>query len=439
MTVALNTHADIAAALKKLNTTLDQARTLEPQRTADPELATALRTVVKDLSAGEKKRLEALMGGAGGSAQVQTHNPGGASQLAVRLPTVHGGKEPRLDANTPAVAVFLQRYEVDGKASRPLERVLTHAAKLHDVLASEPDPAKLVDKVMNGDLRRHVFLLEGIAKLYGNESKKAGEAHLSAKKLEDTLGALSMHRTNLAYARHVNAPPDVLAFMEKAEQTARGDLEKLLKDEWMPRKKDGQIPALRDLVKGWGDAKWKSYTEDKKYVRGEMVRRLEKIATTPFDMHNLQGGLHELRRNLRWFPIYTESLNGLVQLDPTKNPVKAYEPMLNVTLATSKYVDLPDDSREAGAIRISKSLYVALMQLTLDLGGLKDAGEPVEALAHAFLALKKAKTLPEAEKMAEKLTGPRLMNDVHTNADKVYAEMKKNQLVEKLAESVQRG
>ena len=83
------------------------------------------------------------MGGAGGSAQVQTHNPGGASQLAVRLPTVHGGKEPRLDANTPAVAVFLQRYEVDGKASRPLERVLTHAAKLHDVLASEPDPAKL--------------------------------------------------------------------------------------------------------------------------------------------------------------------------------------------------------------------------------------------------------------------------------------------------------
>jgi len=170
-----------------------------------------------------------------------------------------------------------------------------------------------------------------------------------------------------------------------------------------------------------------------------MVRRLEKIATTPFDMHNLQGGLHELRRNLRWFPIYTESLNGLVQLDPTKNPVKAYEPLLNVTLATSKYVDLPDDSREAGAIRISKSLYVALMQLTLDLGGLKDAGEPVEALAHAFLALNKAKTLPEAEKMAEKLTGPRLMNDVHTNADKVYAEMKKNKLVEKLAESVKRG
>ena len=117
----------------------------------------------------------------------------------------------------------------------------------------------------------------------------------------------------------------------------------------------------------------------------------------------------------------------------------AYEPLLHVTLATSKYVDLPDDSREAGAIRISKSLYVALMQLTLDLGGLKDVGEPVEALAHAYLELNKAKSPEDASKQVEKLTGPRLMKDVWANADKVYADMKKNKLVEQLARSVQQG
>jgi hypothetical protein len=112
---------------------------------------------------------------------------------------------------------------------------------------------------------------------------------------------------------------------------------------------------------------------------------------------------------------------------------------LNVTLATSKYVDLPDDSREAGAIRLSKSLYVALMQLTLDLGGLKDAGEPFEAVALAYLALKKAGTMEEAEQKVTALAGPRLMNDVHADADRVYAEMKKNKLVEKLAEGVKNG
>lgn len=436
--VVLATHADIAAALKKLGATLDSAKTLEPQRTSDPELAKALRAVVAELSAGERKRLEATLGGSGGSAQVQTRTPG-ASQVTARLPTRHGGKEPRLDANTPAVAVFLQRYDVDGKVPRPLERVLAHAAKLHDVLASEPDPAKLVDVVMNGDLRRHVFLLEGIAKLYERNYQEAKGAMVDAKELEDSLGGLSASRSNLAYARHANPPPEVLAHLEAAEQQARASLETLLRDTWMPRKKDGQIPALRDLVKGLGDAKWDDYADDKKYVRGEMVRRLEKIATTDFDMHDLAGGLHELRRQLRWFPIYTESMNGLLQLDDTKNPVPAYEPMLRVTLATSKYVDLPDDSREAGAIRISKSLYTALMQVTLDLGGLKDAGEPVEALAQAYLDLKKAKTLDDARRQVTALIGPRLMNDVYGSADKVYAEMKKNHLVESLAESVKRG
>lgn len=439
MPVTLATHTDIAAALKKLNTTLDAARTLEPQKTADPELAKALVLVVKDMSAGEKKRLEALMGGPGGSAQLQQTRPAGASQVAVRLPTTNNGKEPRIDANTPAVAAFLQRYGVDHKVPRPLERVLVHAAKVQDMLSGEPDPKKLVDKVMATDVRRFVFLLEGIGKLYEKEYKDATGMYESAKLLEDTLGAVSMHRSNLAYARHINAPADVLAHMEKVEVKACADLEKLLADQWMPRKKDGQIPAMRDLMKGLGDAKWESYGDDKKYVRKELVRRLEKIANTDFNMHDLQGGLHELRRQLRWFPIYTESLNGLIQLDDTKNPVKAYEPLLQVTLATSKYVDLPDDSREANAIRISKSLYVALMQLTLDLGGLKDAGEPFEFVAHAFLDLKKAKTLEEAEKMVTALAGPRLMNDVFTNGDKVYADMKKNRLVESLAESVKNG
>ena len=313
MPVTLATHADIAAALKKLGTTIDNAPKLEPQRTVDPELATALREVVKDLSAGERKRLEALVGGApGGTAQLQQTRPSASSQVSVRLPTSHHGKEPRIDANTPAVAVFLQRYDVSGKVSRPLERVLTHAAKLHEVLASEPDPTKLADKVMNGDLRRYVFLLEGIAKLYANEYKDAKGVYESAKLLEDTLGDLSATRSNLAYARHVNAPPDVLAHMEKLEQTARADLEGLLRDQWMPRKKDGEIPALRELVKSWGGARWEGYVDDKKYVRSELVRRLEKVADTKYDMHDLQGGLHELRRNLRWFPIYTESVNGLL-------------------------------------------------------------------------------------------------------------------------------
>ena len=436
----LKTHADIASALKTLNVSLDEAKKLEPARAKDPALAKALIEILRDVDGGELKRLRAAVGEAATtSTQPRATTGTSPAQVIARLPVAKNGKEPRMDANVPAVAVLLQRYGADGVASRPLERVLVHAAKVHDILSSEPDVDKLIDKVMAADLRRHVFLLEGIGKVYERRLDEAADAGVSAKELEDALGGLSATRTNLAYAVHTKAPPAVLAHLVKAEKDAMRDLKTLLVEQWMPDKR-GRIPALAEMIEELGDAKWGSYADDKKYLRGELVRRLAKVSDTDFDMGQLETGIHELRRQLRWFPIYAEAVNGLIQLDVTKNPVAAYEPMLQVKLATSKYVDLPDDGREVDAIRVSKSLYTALMQLTLDLGGVKDAGEPVEALFEAFVATKHAKNHEEAREKVFKLIGSdQIDHDVHDGAHKLYVEMKKNKLVEKLAEQVKKG
>lgn len=445
----LQTHADIARALESLGMSLDAVRKADPAQAKDPELAQALREVLKDVSGAELKRLQATVGAGGAPSSAQPRATTGTSpaHVVARLPTRNHGKEPRIDANLPAVAVLLQTYDVDKKAHRPLERVLVHAAKVQEILSLEKDPAALVELVMAKDLRRHVFLLEGIGKLYAKRYDEAGETHLAAKELEDALGALSATRSNLAYARHVVVPADVEKHLVKKEADARRFLEDLLVDKWMPRD-NGKIPAIKELLKAWGRAKWDDYGDDKKYVRNELVRRLVKLSDTTYDMNNLQDGIHELRRQLRWFPIYTESVNGLLQLDETKNPVAAYEPMLHVQLATSKYVSLPDDSREVGSIQISKSLYTALMQLTLDLGALKDAGEPLEELWHAWVETGHAKDLDDARARVQALVGQdaggaakaeKLEKDVHDNAHRLYAEMRKNRLVEKLAEQVKKG
>lgn len=443
MPVSLRTHADIARALQTLGVDLDAARKLEPAKAKDPALAAAVVEVLRGVDGKELKRLQALVGGGAAASSTEARpNAGAAPALVARLPTRDGGKAPRLDANLPQVAVLLQTYDVKKKADRPLERVLVHVAKIQELLSGEVDPKKLAEKAMSADLRRHVFLLEGIGKLYGRSFDEAVEVQTAAKELEDTLGLVSACRTNLAYARQVSAPVDVLRVLEKAERDATKNLQDLLADKWMPDEK-GRIPAVKNLLKGWGRADWDDYAEDKKFVRKELVRRLEKLAETPYDMNNLQEGIHELRRQLRWFPIYAESVNGLVQLDAQKNPVAAYEPMLHQALATSKYLQLPDDSREVDAIRVSRSLYTALMQLTLDLGGLKDAGEPLEALWHAWMDCGRAKNLEEARvQVATHLggdKGARLERDVHDNAHRLYAEMKKNRLVETLAEEVRKG
>ena len=46
--------------------------------------------------------------------------------------------------------------------------------------------------------------------------------------------------------------------------------------------------------------------------------QLSRIARTEFDLSKLEegNGLHELRRELRWFLIEVQVLNGLVQFKP---------------------------------------------------------------------------------------------------------------------------
>ncbi len=443
---ALRSHADIAAALRTLGVSLDDARALDPKKASDPALARALVDVLAEVSPAEMKRLAAAVGAGGAPSSTAARATSGTSRAHVvaRLPVKHG-EEPRVDVNTPAVAVLLQRYGVADVAPRPLERVLAQCARIDEILRQSDDPDVLLEKIMAGDLRRYVFLLEGVAKLYGRRYDEADDTYVAAKALEDLLGDVSATRTNLAYARQVKAPADVVAHLEKKAEKTRRALRELLKDKWMPDKHGhgslrSQVPAIREILRGWGRADWDGYVDDKKVIRKELVRRLVKLSDAKYSMTDLPNGIHELRRQLRWFPIYAEAVNGLIQLDVDKNPVAAYQPLLDVQLATSKYVDLPDDSREVDAIHISKSLYLGVIQLTLDLGGIKDAGEPLEELYAAYVETGHAEDLSAArDQVLALIGGDRLERDLHAAAEELYAGMRNNKLVEKLAEQVKKG
>jgi polyhydroxyalkanoate synthesis regulator phasin len=452
MTVTLRSHNDIANAFVKLGLGADVLETrkglekaLDAVKEKDPMLVRALEDVVLDgMKGGERDRLAAFIGaastgrvpqsGVGVSASV-----GGAGVNRFALDALLD-KKGRLQANLPEVAQLLQRYRVDGPVDRPFERVLVHTAKIDEILRSEPDADKLVDLVMSKDLRRQVFLLEGISKLYSDiHGKKAEAVYDVVKKLEDQLGHFSMTKSNLATAEKVGADPAVVALLRKDMESSRAALKDLLVDEWVPDAK-GRIPALRDVVEEWGEAKWGSYEKDVEKVKGELSRRLSKLEATPYDMKDLENGVHELRRQLRWFPIYAESLNGLFQLDDTTHPIKAYEPLLSADIAKSKYVQLPDAAREQDPINVSKSVYCGLMQLTLDLGALKDSGEPIHFIRDAYVRAGVSRDAAAAEKAVAKLfTGVADEGTIHADAQRLYDAMKKNGLVRELRNAVENG
>ena len=449
MSVTLRSHQDIANAFSTLGLkpeVLDSKkqleRALESVKGSDPALAKALGDVVLDgMKKDERERLAVFVGdvqaGKTPNAGVSVGTSvGGAGVMRHNLDAILD-KKGRLAANLPAVAALLKQHGVDGPVDRNFERVLVPAAKIDTLLRSESDPDKLVDLVMSKDIRRQVFLLEGIAKLYGNiHGKDAERVYVGAKALEDQLGKVSMTRSNLATAEKVGADPKAIAILKADADAARGELKALITAEWMPDAK-GRIPGLRDAVEDWGEAKWGSYDKDVKKVREELSRRLEKLENTPYDMGELEDGVHELRRQLRWFPIYAESLDGLFQLDDTVNPIKAYEPLLQAPIATSKYVNLPGADREKDPILIPKSIYCGLMQLTLDLGALKDAGEPIHFLRDAYARAGVADG-PVAEKMVEKLfVGVADEHEILAGAAKLYEEMKQNGLVRAVRHAVE--
>jgi len=344
MTVTLRSHQDIATAFQKLGLSseaLDSRkgleRALEQVKAKDPELVRALENVVLDgMKGGERERLAAFLGAAGTRRLPQTGvgvgtSVGGAGVNRFALDALLD-KKGRLQQNVPDVAALLERHKVEGPVDRPFERVLVHAARIDAILRSEPDADKLVDLVMTKDLRRQVFLLEGIAKLYTDiHGKKAEQVYDGAKRLEDQIGQFSMTKSNLAAAQKVGADPSAVAVLKKDMVASRAALKELIVSEWMPDAK-GRIPALRDVVEDWGEAKWGSYEKDIDKVKAELSRRLGKLEATPFDMGELETGIHELRRQLRWFPIYAESLNGLFQLDDSRNPIKAYQPLLQADI-----------------------------------------------------------------------------------------------------------
>jgi hypothetical protein len=447
--VTLRTHQDIAQALVKLGVQADMVeskkdleRALERAQAQEPGLVKALEELVLEgMKKQERERLAHLVGDVASGRVANAGVSVGASlggsgvnrfALADRLQ-----KKDRAQSVLPEVAAFLGPYQVDRAVDRPFERVLVHAAKIDAVLRSEPRVDVLIDVVMSKDLRRQVFLMEGISKLYADiHGKPAERVYVSVKALEDRLGRYSMTKSNLAAAEKVGAAPAVIALLKADVDASRDALKALLAAEWMPDAK-GRIPAMRDIVEKWGEAPWGSYDKDLKAVRAELSRRLEKIETTPFDMNELEDGIHELRRQLRWFPIYAESLNGVFQLDDTTHPIKAYEPMLTQPIATSKYVDLPPSTREQTTISVPKSVYCALMQLTLDLGALKDTGEPVHFIADAYVRAGLADAAG-AKRAVDKLFGGAVgVKEVHAAAHRHYEAMQKNGLVQALRRAVE--
>ncbi|MBN2361801.1 MAG: hypothetical protein JXR83_20280 [Deltaproteobacteria bacterium] len=331
---------------------------------------------------------------------------GGPGVLRYRVEEQLGSKpdKPHRAAPETGVQQLYQTYGVERRLGRPAERLLKWASVVQEACVAKPTASETVDHLVAADTRRKIFLLEGLLKLYkGHYGKKIEKHFVAVKQLEDVLGAFVDAQKIAKLARDKGLPDAAARLLEQRAADLRNELVAIVEERWMPKPAgSSNLPAVAELVGDFEKIHWDKYKDDREFVQDEINDKLKKVEAFEYDMHELQGdtGLHELRRQLRWIPVYAEALDGLVVLTEDRNPIPSYRRLLQDPLATSKYVQLPAPDRESDPILFSRSLYTANMKMVLDFGRIKDTEESVELFAQALLSGGVVATHEAAEKQA---------------------------------------
>lgn len=430
MTTVRKAPTDLAATLKKLGLSASDLSSAKHAAQAVLETGGSDQTVklVRHLDDDQLRAVRALLGDEPGAVTLV-----GGTGGAVRKDLLHQ-KLPMTTSPDAARALALYRPHATS-VGRAFERFLIHAGRLQESLELNAD--KLLDdpKVAEG-VRKHLFMLQGLVRLYDGRGpdKKMDKALERIKEFEDVIGAFGYAcDMRAAAAGAAGVPAAATAELEAAVDDARAKLAAVV-DEWRPGK-GGRSERLDDLVDTFAKIDFGSAKDDVKFVRRALAELCRKVAKKDLDMGDLEGGVHELRRQLRWLPISLIALEGLVTLDTeSKGPIAAFEKLKSDPVAQSPFARLPVTEGDKAHIEIPWTLFLALSKAIGDLGKIKDVGQQVEGLAHALQG--SGMKAADAERAAEQAFGkPGGAHDVHAQAKVLYAELRKSGLLEAMAKA----
>ncbi|MGE3975423.1 MAG: hypothetical protein AB7F59_12940 [Bdellovibrionales bacterium] len=253
---------------------------------------------------------------------------------------------------------------------------------LRQTVAKHNTTSALAEALLNKEIRTATFLLEGLAKLYQTQDPFFKNWRLTLKTLEDVIGAYDTWNTRVKEAKQSGKSPQTIAEFQRRANEAKYSLETfLVQQAWVDKNGNSSLDIFEKQISQFA---WKAYSVDREEMLSHLERQLTKINETTYDITVLEhgNGLHELRREIRWFLIQARSLNGLLSYDLTKNqsqtcPRSIYVDLLkNLKLVNDKYAKLPTATKEFSCY-VSQCLVLALAETVAKLGDLKDAAEKI--------------------------------------------------------------
>jgi hypothetical protein len=254
----------------------------------------------------------------------------------------------------------------------------------------------LIDSLIAGDARSELFRMESLLRLYRHKFPNLTEHLQRVKSIEDGLGEYAYAVDSLNFAKDKfkkenradgpdsSAPSDqekILDGLERKRAAARSVLATLLEKSALT----GDLQSLRSQVsprfRGWGTVK------DTPFVKRELQQTLKKVRDANYDFTRLEDGIHELRRQLRWFPMTIDGLDGMIVVrddPPGKCPVPALEALAGTSAARHKYANPALRFPASHPCAISCCLLWQVSKTIRDLGHLKDDAQGNAAIEAAL-------------------------------------------------------
>jgi hypothetical protein len=235
------------------------------------------------------------------------------------------------------------------------------------------------NQLLLSDARVLFFRMQDQARVYNLAYKKDKNPFFLNyldlfKKFEDLLGQVDLKASLLKLSEDLKEPELVSHFSDLKKKSER-DLFSALEDELSLKK------IRKDLV---DYPKWKSPKKDKKIHVSYLVEELERLSNDiknrKFTDSDIEKGLHELRRRIRWIVIHVQNLNGFTQYNYSLSVSSKVNSFLNELTAAnphlteSKYLQMTP-SEVSNPLAISFKVHSILCEIVSTIGSAKDNAE----------------------------------------------------------------
>lgn len=245
--------------------------------------------------------------------------------------------------------------------------------------------------------RTPFFQLQALARIDSKISKHIELAEKWAfefKEIEDAFGQYDFWAILLDKNKMWGFSNEINSFLNEQAFSALGKLEeRLIKSGWFIKNSAGlpitepheqhsslynisDTPILR-FEKSVQKIDWQSPKKEQKklleFLRDYSLKIHKKIENKEINLNELELGIHEFRRKIRWISIYASALRGKITLGKPLDdlPLNEYVTPNRIKIPFNK---LPENDLEKNLVDFLPGGFYALGELIKKLGDIKDPG-----------------------------------------------------------------